>query len=354
MKYLKTYNKVFEGMYDIKNKYYIKEKYWDYEIGYVWSPNHRDSSVYRDPSVISIKEERDGGSLSLVGEALGDVFKDYMGVSDMGDLCMIHPDTYQDRNSEFHFFRNGLVEERLYAIVENPDAPGMIVKQIEPSDRHYTEIIKELIGRDFTEQERKDKENHEGISSWHVEIKLYEQDGIKYLSESLGGTEGFIFNRNDVEKVMDKTKSCNYYRYDDKESQIVRIRGKEVHFLNTRDIFIDLSDHGLEMVDFSWSGMNELMIQFKKSDIHITPELINDVKEAVSRFSDLHDCALKMMRVTRNHVLYTNKSSVIKREVIDISTVNRAAIGRLDRLNHVDDQYNVRTREHSFFFLFII
>lgn len=49
MKYLKTYNKLLES--SSLGKYYIKGHYWEYELGYIWSPkfdgyNGREITIY--------------------------------------------------------------------------------------------------------------------------------------------------------------------------------------------------------------------------------------------------------------------------------------------------------------------
>ena len=359
MKYLKRYNKIFESKTDL-NKYYVKKKHWPYEIGYIWSPNHRTHSVYRDPSISLLQETRDGMTGSLISTSLGSLFKEYIGASSLKELCSFHPNR---TDSELQFLLENPLEERYYALVENPaDNCNMVVKQVDSFGElgKYRDVIRDVLGKDYTDEEI----DNDDCGSWHVTVKIYEYKGIKYISNSLSGTPQIICRRDDIERILDMTDSCNYYRYEDKQGQVVRIkthgRDKEVFFDETDEIFYNLKDYDMKLVDISWTGMNQLMAQFTKPNIQMTDEMINEIKESVMRFNQVNDCALSMIKVSRNKGLFMrshDQDFLAKgRPVYDYPTSNISSIEKIESLSRKPGvgTVDITTFEHSFYFLFVI
>lgn len=344
MKYLNSY-KVFES--NSLGKYYIKGHYWPYELGYIWSPLLRTSSYYRDPSVVEIRDTNDGMTSGLVGEGLGSIFKEYLGVSDSKDICQFHPNSTDMK--EFKFINKSLLEKKNYAIVESPDG-RMLVKQLDKFDKDYLEVIKQVIGRDLTPEDF-DKEGDSIISSWHVSVKFYETNGIKYLSESLGGTEGYIIKRDDIEKFLDMTKSFNYYRFSDKELQLIRVGDKKIKFLDINDLFIHSIDHGLVLEDFNQISANHIMIKFMKDDAVFTDDLISELDDNISRFERYSGLTFNTVDITRNTMRWindSNKTWLLK----DRPVYSYTGVEELKRVGVMD--YDAHLRPHDIYLIFTI
>lgn len=357
---LKKYNKIFESSNTDLTKYYIKKKYWPYELGYIWSPNHRTHSVYRDPSVSLMQETRDGMTGSLISTSLGFLFKEYTGASSLEELCSFHPNR---TDSELQFLLENPLEERYYALVENPaDNKNIVVKQVDSFGKleNYRDIIRDVLGKDYTDEEI----DNDDCGSWHVIVKLYQHNGIKYLVNSLIGTPQVICLRSDIEKILDMTDTCNYYHFEDKYSQIVRIRDKEIFYDDTYEMFYDLRDnHQMELVDMSWTGMNQLMLQFKRPNIFdlvtgedISDAMIEEIQESVIRFNQVNNCNLSMIKVSRNPGLFMREQDqdfIVKgRPVYEYQISNIDDIKKIEELNNIN--MNIRVFEHSFYFLFDI
>lgn len=362
MKYIQSrsqykYNKIFESSNTDLTKYYIKKKYWPYELGYIWSPNHRTHSVYRDPSVSLLQETRDGMTGSLISTSLGFLFKEYTGASSLKELCSFHPNR---TDSELQFLLENPLEERYYALVENPaDNKNIVVKQLDSFGKleNYRDIIRDVLGKDYTDEEI----NNDGCGSWHVTVKLHEHNGIKYLVNNLSGTPQVICLRSDIEKILDMTDTCNYYNFEDKYSQIVRIRDKEIFYDDTYEMFYDLRDnHQMELVDMSWTGINQLMLQFKRPNIHMTDEMIKEIQESVMRFNRVNNCNLSMIRVSRNPGLFMRERDqdfiANGRPVYGYPITNIAEIEKIESLSGTPGvgTVDITKFEHSFYFLFDI
>ena len=351
MKYLKSY-KIFEGKES--NKYYIKGKYWDYELGYIWSPKLRTSSYYRDPSVCEVPDEHDGMTNTLMGACLGPMYQEYLGVNNNDDFCTFHPDR-NDFDTEFSFITDEtIIETKKYAIVE--EKGNYITKEVENWDPDYKKIIADVLGRELTEKEKSDEPGDFSLGSWHVTHDLCEYNGIKFIHNKFS-SESIIIKRDDIEKFLDLTNSCNYYRYKDKESQLLRIGDKRLKFLDIRDIFVDFSDNGVVFEDFNQISKNKVMVKFMKDDASFDDNIVSDLLDNIQRFEDYSGLDFHQLDLTRNTMMYindSNKTWLLKdRAVNSYYWTTNPNFSKIEDLKSIGEmEYDVHLRPHAIYLIF--
>ncbi len=309
MKYLKKYNeisKIFESTLVIipQNKYYIKGKYWEYQLGYIWSPMFDKDSNNNDSSVNTVRVEDDGMSDTLSCSVMQPLFKDFLGTSNLNELCMFYlPKNY---TKEFLFIDKGLKKEKKYTF--NID---------------------------------------EG--SWDIRVKFYEVNGIKILSENLSGTECFLIKRNDMEKLLDISKYFNYYRFVDKDLQLLRMKSRKIDFQTISDIFIDATDNEIKLEDFHQISDNSIMIKFMKENALFSDVLIKELNDNISRFEKVFNSKLIRVDLSRNSMLYVNNTNQNwldkNRPVYSFTDVN-------ELLTIETMEYDLHLRSHSIYLIF--
>ena len=346
MKYLKRY-KIYESGSRL-GYYYISSKHWDYQLGYLWSPNSIISREYgrRDSDVNKVEIVDDGSSNTLSNRTVYPLFKDHLGTFNLDELCEFYPES----NSEFSFLKKGLLEKRYYVNIKVPGKSD-IIKQVPDFKADYLDIVGDIIGHKFTNKERNDwekygKHNKYYDGSWHIDVGLYDVNGIKMISTDLGGTICYILKRSDIEKLLDMTKSYNYYRFEDKSEQLLRLNDKFLEYNDIKDIFLDLSDsdNKITLVDFNQISKDKIMIKFKTTNILFDKELVDELKDGISRFTYAYGFEFSRVDLTLNHSMYVKDSNSWMDSVRKVNSYTD-----LDKLMSID---GLNTREHSMYIIF--
>lgn len=357
LKYLKSY-KIFES--NSKNDYYYTSvKVWDSQLGYLWSPKVNLSQSRNDSSVDRVEIEDDGMSKSIANRTALPLFKEHLGTSNLNDLCDFSLQdlgyAYGPRD-EFFFLKIGLIETRCYVYIEVPDKPS-IIKQVPDFNGYYLDIVGDIIGHKFTAKEREDdlkgKENKYYSGSWHVKVGLYDVKGIKIISTDFNSASDriYILRRDDIEKLLDMTKSYNYYRHEDKDEQLLRVGGKFLEYAEIDDIFADLLDldNKITMVDFNQIAKDQIMIKFMTTNASFDKELVDTLKDNIRRFTNVYGFEFDRIDLTLNKFMYTSGSN-------DAWLYKDRPVNKykdLDKLMEIGEmEYGLHTRSHAMYIIF--
>lgn len=360
MKYLERY-KIFESdnRYIESSQlgyYYIGAKHWDYSLGYLWSPNVIISREYgrSDSNVSKVKIVDDGMSNTLSSRTAFPLFKEHLGTSNLNELCEFHLQDHRPGN-EFSFLNKGVKENRYYVIIKVPGKSD-IIKQVKDFKADYLDIVGDIVGHKFSDKERKDiedgKENEYYDGSWHITVGLYDVDGIKMISTDMGGTKCYILKRSDIEKLLDMTQSYNYYRFEDKDKQLLRLNDKFLEYNDIKDIFLDLSDSNnqISMMDFNQISKNQIMVKFMTSNMKFDKELVDVLKDSISMFSSVYGFEFDRIDLTLNHTMYVKDSNSWMDKGREVRSYKD-----LDKLMKIGEMaYGLHTRQHSMYIIFNI
>lgn len=370
MKYLKRYNKILESKSSnsdpksvkIPSNYYLPIKHWDYQLGDLWSPkvniggskgvpfhSRNDSHVNR----VDIVD--DGMSNTLSNRSVQHLFSEHLGESNLDELCEFYlRDLGYDYGpkDEFSFLMKGLIEKRCYVVISVPGKPD-IIQQVPDFKKNYLDIVGDIIGHKFTDKERKDisdgKDSKYYGGSWYINVGLYDVSGIKLISTDMGGNNCYILKRNDMERLIDMTKTYNLYRFEDKDLQLLRMNGRRIEYHIISDIFIDVSDNGMVLEDFNQIGPNLLMVKFMKDNAQFDDKLVKEISDGIDRFESVYNCKLYRIDLTRNNLMYVNDSNktwLLKdRPVLSFNNPEELlSVGTME--------YDVHLRKHAVYFLF--
>ncbi len=364
MKHLKTY-KIFESASGL-TKYYIPSKHWDYQLGDLWSPKVNIGGSKgvpfhsrNDSHVNKVEIKYDGGSNTLANRAVMSLFPEHLGTSNLNELCEFHlQDLGYDYGpkDEFSFLKKGLIEKRCYVYIKVPSREP-IIQQVPDFKGHYLDIVGDIIGHTFTDKEKKDvtngRRNKFYDGSWHINVGLYNVNGIKIISAGFDTSPSYIMKRSDLEKLIDMTSSYNFYRFEDKGDQILRIGEKRLVYNDIMDIFIDIMDidtNKITMNDFNQISENQLMIKFMTTNMAFSKELVDTLKDNISRFSNAYGFEFDRIDLTRNSLMYVNDP-------------NKTWMGRDSSVFHSSDlnelmeiggetMYGLHAREHAMYIIF--
>lgn len=360
MKYLKSY-KIFES--NNKNDYYYTSvKVWDYQLGYLWSPKVNIGSGDRfhsrnDSSVNRVDIKHNNMSDTLANRTVFPLFKEHFGTNNLDELC-----EFNLRNlgydygpkDEFSFLDKGLIEKRCYVNIRIPGNPD-IIKQVPDFKRNYLDIVGDIIGHKFTDKEKEDlsmgKKNKDYGGSWHINVGLYEVNGIKMISTELGGLVCYILKRDEIEKLLDMTKSYNYYRHEDKDEQLLRVGGRFLEYGEIDDIFADLLDldNKITMVDFNQIAKDQIMIKFMTTNASFDKELVDTLKDNISRFTNVYGFEFDRIDLTLNKFMYTSGSN-------DAWLYKDRPVNKykdLDKLMEIGEmEYGLHTISHAMYIIF--
>ena len=285
MKYLNKYIPFFEGL-DNQNLYKIKDKYFDDEIWYVWSPLERPQrSFYNDITVHQLPFEYDdmSDSYGLMAFGLKDYIHRFLNVNSNKDLCILSPTLY---NKELDVLTNNsnkyLVDKKNYVIIEYKKI--YTTHEVEKIHGDYKEIIRKLLNKNFTDDELDD------IGSWHLSVKYFNIEGVKLIFINFADDWFYILEKDKVNDLIKLTDTYQYYRYVDKENQLVRFNNKEIHFYEVKDIFLDITDYGFKLADVYQFGDETIVIKFSTDtkisiDKDIKDTLENCVGHLESRYN---------------------------------------------------------------------
>lgn len=305
MKYLSGY-KIFES--SNKNYYYMSEKHWGHQLGYIWSPNSITINGRNDSDVTKVEIENDGMSLS--NRTAFPLFKEHLGTSNLDELCEFYLEDYRPDN-EFSFLKKGLIEKRCYVNIKVPGKSD-IIQQVPDFEEDYLDLVGRITGHVFTDKERKDLEDGKDSKyyggSWDINVCLYDVGGIRIVSTDMDGFICYILKRSDIEKLLDMTQSYNYYRFEDKEDQLLRVGGNFLEYNDIKDIFLELSDidNKITLVDFNQISKDQIMVKFKTTNAIFDKELVDILEDSISRFSSVYGFEFSRIDLTRNHMMYVN------------------------------------------------
>jgi len=370
MKYIKSY-KIFESSNGL-TKYYIPGKHWDYQLGDIWSPkvlignndpsDNRSSNYGRNDSHVNKVEIKDnGGSNSLANRAVMSLFPECFGTSNLNELCEFHlQDLGYDYGpkDEFSFLEKGLIEKRCYIYIKVPGKEDIIQQVPSFKGRHYLDIVGDIIGHTFTDSEKKDatngKDNKYYGGSWHISVGLYDVNGIKIISAGFDRSPSYIIKRSDLEKLIDMTSSYNFYRFEDKGEQLLRIGGKRLEYNDIMDIFVDVMDidtNKITMEDFHQINENQIMIKFMTTNMLFDKELVDELKDNISRFSNAYGFGFDRIDLTMNPLMYVNDPN----KTWMSSDKPTHGYKDLDKLMEIGEmEYNLHTRKHAMYIIFNI
>ena len=364
MKYLKAY-KLFES--SGLTKYYIPSKHWDYQLGDLWSPKVNIGGSKgvpfhsrNDSHVNKVEIKDDGGSNTLANRAVMSLFPEHLGTSNLNELCEFHlQDLGYDYSpsDEFSFLKKSLIEKRSYIYIKVPGKEP-IIQQVPDFKRHYLDIVGDIIGHTFTDKEKEDvlngRNNKFYDGSWHIRVGLYDVNGVKIISAGFDRSPSYIMKRSDLEKLIDMTTSYNFYRFEDKGDQILRLGDKRLVYNDIMDIFIDVTDidtNKITMEDFHLINENQIMVKFMTTNMAFDKELVQALKDNISRFSNAYGFEFDRIDLTRNTLMYVNDSNktwLMKDRSVD-------AYKDLDKLMEIGEmEYGLHTRSHAMYIIFNI
>lgn len=366
MKYLKSY-KIFESA-DGFAKYYIDAKHWDYQLGYLWSPKviiggskNVPFHSRNDSSVDRVDIDEDGMSNTLANRTVLPLFQEHFGTSNLNELCEFY---LQDSGyaygpkDEFSFLNKGLIEERCYVNIRVPGKPD-IIQQVPDFKKNYLDIVGDIIGHKFTKKEIGDigdgKDSKFYGGSWHINVGLYDVSGIKIISTDIASNKSYILKRSELENLIDMTQSYNFYRFEDKGDQLLRIGDKNLVYNDIMDIFMDVIDeqdtNEITMEDFNQISENQLMIKFVTINTSFDKELVEALKGDIKRFENAYGFEFDRIDLTRNMLMYVNdpnKTWMMKDRAVD-------SYKDLDKLMGIGEmQYNLHTMKHAMYIIFNI
>jgi hypothetical protein len=307
MKYLSGY-KIFES--SNKNYYYMSEKHWGHQLGYIWSPNSITINGRNDSDVTKVEIENDGMSNTLSNRTAFPLFKEHLGTSNLDELCEFYLEDYRPDN-EFSFLKKGLIEKRCYVNIKVPGKSD-IIQQVPDFEEDYLDLVGRITGHVFTDKERKDLEDGKDSKyyggSWDINVGLYDVGGIRIISTDMDGFICYILKRSDIEKLLDMTQSYNYYRFEDKQDQLLRVGGNFLEYNDIKDIFLELSDidNKITLVDFNQISKDQIMVKFKTTNAIFDKELVDILEDSISRFSSVYGFKFSRIDLTRNHMMYVN------------------------------------------------
>jgi hypothetical protein len=367
MKYIKKY-KLFEssGSED-GTKYYISGNYWDYQLGYLWSPKVNiggskgvEFHSRNDSSVNRVDIKNDGMSNTLANRTVLPLFQEHFGTSNLNNLCEFDLQElgydYGPMN-EFSFLEKGLIEKRCYVNIKMPGKPD-IIQQVPDFKENYLDLVGRIIGHTFTDKERRDIEDgkdtkyYSGL--WFINIDLYDVNGIKIIFTDMFGSPHYILKRSELEKLIDMTSSYNYYRFVDKDLQVERVDRKRLEYNDISDIFVDVTDsdiNKINMEDFHQINENQMMIKFMTTNMIFDKELVDALSDNINRFTAAYGFNFNRVYLTLNHMMYINDSN--KTWLLKDRPVY--SYKELDKLMGIGEMQNeLHLKKHAMYIIFNI
>lgn len=292
MKYLKLFESLLSA--PIRG-YKIKDKSWDYEIGYIWSPTSPTTYPYGDISVnqLPIDEDDMSDTYGLIANGLREQIRNYIGV-DNKDLCIFHP------RKDFNFDKY-IIDKKSFKIIEDAvfqdfehghelSSHEFKTFEVEKLEDDYKKEIRRLLKRDIS-----DKELEDGIiGSWGVDVKYYDINGIKAIYFDLSGDESIVIERDKVNDIVLLTDTYQYYKYEDKDNQMVRINDEVVYFYDVNDIFLSFIDHGFKLTDID-IGHELLLISFISTGTPFNKNVIEDLNYCIEHIENRYDVKISDM-----------------------------------------------------------
>lgn len=305
MKYLQKYK-----LFEYNANFHISGHHWDYQLGYLWSSKSAINNNRNDIRVDIVKVEDDGLSNSLSNRTVQPLFQEYIGTSNLNELCAVYISDYYHK--EFKFLKKGLLEKRYYVNIAVPNKPD-IIQQVPNFKGDYLDIVGEIIGHKFSKKERKDLEDGKDSKyyngSWHITVGIYDVDGIKMVSADIDGTPAYIMRRTDLEKLVDMTETYSYYSFVDLKTQISKVNGNKIEYNEISSLFMNCIDDGLELNDFTQIDKNQMMVKFMCQFSSFSDELVFELSKSIKKFCQHYNCKLNKMDLTRNHMRYVDDSN---------------------------------------------
>jgi hypothetical protein len=282
------------------NTYEIKNKSWDYQIGYIWSTQRRNEYKYgSDFPVNKLPSQEEYSTYSTIGLGLGKQIKEYFG-TDNSNLCITNPFHY-GKNKEFDFSRY-VTDNKIFVVIKEYGYNKTF--EVDYLEDDYRMTIRRLLNRNISD---KDMEGGK-IGSWHLTTKYYNINGTKAMSFSFGSgqDEYLVAEKTGISDIVSGTRTFQYYKYVDKDEggsrgsgQFFRLNKENVWFYDISDLFVDLQDEGFEIKDCYPTSKISFQVDMSPTNTKsLDSYTINSLKDGIKKAEKKYGVKLSSIKVS--------------------------------------------------------